>query len=204
MAGRRGPSDRDPDDWFADSEGAPETAEATRRADGTPSERRRDTESTPPALADDWIHGDETSSAHAARLASWQRIGRKGVLAAAALVGLVLLIGLAVGGVFNSSHHRPPAISTRQPATTATVTQPTPTALPAPPGSLTLGDHGSPVRVLQLALKSLGYNPGTIDGRYGPKTAAAVTAFQRASRLTPDGILGPRTLRALRAALKSP
>ncbi|MBA2734757.1 MAG: peptidoglycan-binding protein, partial [Acidobacteria bacterium] len=32
---------------------------------------------------------------------------------------------------------------------------------------------------------------------FGAKTEAAVRAFQRTHRLTPDGIVGPRTWRAL-------
>jgi hypothetical protein len=36
-----------------------------------------------------------------------------------------------------------------------------------------------------------------VDGIYGPKTRAAVIAFQRSHALKPDGILGPRTYAAL-------
>ncbi len=60
------------------------------------------------------------------------------------------------------------------------------------------GTEGSAaVRAVQRRLRSAGYPPGPIDGRYGPLTEAAVRRFQHASRLTPDGIAGPHTLAAL-------
>jgi Putative peptidoglycan binding domain. len=58
--------------------------------------------------------------------------------------------------------------------------------------------------VLQRALASLAYSPGAVDGNYGTSTQRAVARFQSFSNLTPDGILGPQTLLALRNALKGP
>lgn len=52
----------------------------------------------------------------------------------------------------------------------------------------------------QRQLASLGLDPGPIDGDMGPKTRAAVVAFQRANGLNADGIIGPRTIAALRQA----
>jgi hypothetical protein len=46
---------------------------------------------------------------------------------------------------------------------------------------------------VQLALATLGYNPGPIDGFYGPLTFAAVTRFQQDRGLIVDGIAGPQT-----------
>ena len=37
------------------------------------------------------------------------------------------------------------------------------------------------------------------DGSFGPRTEAAVRAFQRTSGLVPDGIVGPKSWRALDA-----
>lgn len=45
----------------------------------------------------------------------------------------------------------------------------------------------------QLLLAYLGYDPGPIDGSPGKLTTAAVTAFQRDSGLTADGICGHDT-----------
>ena len=55
------------------------------------------------------------------------------------------------------------------------------------------------VRVLQRRLLRLGFRPGAIDGRYGPRTTLAVERFQRARRLTVNGIVDASTLRALRS-----
>lgn len=46
---------------------------------------------------------------------------------------------------------------------------------------------------VQTVLKKWGYYTGAIDGINGPKTIAAVKAFQRKYGLTADGIVGPLT-----------
>ena len=56
---------------------------------------------------------------------------------------------------------------------------------------------GPEVKQLQQALKAQGYDPGPLDGEFGPKTAAAVAAFQLVKDLVPDGEAGPKTLKAL-------
>ena len=52
-------------------------------------------------------------------------------------------------------------------------------------------------RRIQTALAGLGFSPGSIDGISGPKTTAAIRAFQKARGLQVDGIVGPRTRAAL-------
>ena len=60
------------------------------------------------------------------------------------------------------------------------------------------GSKGVAVRGLQRMLITRGFDPGEIDGRFGPKTEAAVNAFQSDSGLDVDGIVGPKTWDALR------
>lgn len=50
---------------------------------------------------------------------------------------------------------------------------------------------------VQNALIAAGFNPGSADGVMGPRTRAAIMAFQRAKALEVDGIVGPVTFRAL-------
>lgn len=53
------------------------------------------------------------------------------------------------------------------------------------------GSKGDAVRELQTILKI------TVDGDFGPKTEAAVKAFQKSKKLVADGIVGPYTWEAL-------
>ena len=65
--------------------------------------------------------------------------------------------------------------------------------------------EGAPqVRTLQGALRRLGWQPGPVDGLYGPRTEAAVTRFQSATRVATDGIVGPQTRKALTQARSEP
>lgn len=59
------------------------------------------------------------------------------------------------------------------------------------------GDRGDEVAVMQELLNLLGYNPGPIDGIFGPLTARALLAFQGDAGLVQDGICGPLTWSAL-------
>lgn len=53
---------------------------------------------------------------------------------------------------------------------------------------------------VQRLLASLGFDPGAADGKNGPKTKAAVRAFQTKYGLVADGIAGPQTKAALKQA----
>ena len=57
----------------------------------------------------------------------------------------------------------------------------------SPRPTLRIGDQGKPVEDLQalLGIKT--------DGDFGPKTKAAVVAFQKKNGLFADGIVGPKT-----------
>lgn len=62
------------------------------------------------------------------------------------------------------------------------------------------GSAGDVVSEAQQALKDLGFDPGAIDGAYGPATDAAIRAFQSAKGLEVDGVIGDQTWAALDAA----
>ena len=77
-----------------------------------------------------------------------------------------------------------------------------PTATPAPQynipsRTLRSGDSGEDVRTVQSRLRDLGYYTGQLDGVYGAGTVSAVTAFQAANSLNPDGKAGPLTYAVL-------
>lgn len=66
---------------------------------------------------------------------------------------------------------------------------------------------GSPqraaVKELQYMLKNAGFDPGTIDGIYGPRTRDAVLRFQKHYGVKPyDGIYGPKTAAKLKEVLR--
>jgi hypothetical protein len=54
---------------------------------------------------------------------------------------------------------------------------------------------------IQQALAAKGFDPGEIDGDYGPDTQAAVAVFQQAVGLVVDGAVGPETAEALGVSL---
>jgi N-acetylmuramoyl-L-alanine amidase len=77
-----------------------------------------------------------------------------------------------------------PEVSVESPSTTVY-------RLTAPPM------EGVAIREIQLQLKKRGFDPGLIDGKFGPHTHAAVIAFQLSKGMTPDGEVGPLTAGAL-------
>lgn len=65
------------------------------------------------------------------------------------------------------------------------------------PRTVKKGNTGKAVKVVQSILGGL-----TIDGKFGAKTDAAVRNFQKAKGLTVDGIVGPKTWRALLVSIQ--
>ena len=62
---------------------------------------------------------------------------------------------------------------------------------------LSQGASGPQVLALQQALAAAAFQPGEIDGEYGPRTASAVSNFQSAKRLPVTGIADADTMRSL-------
>jgi lipoprotein-anchoring transpeptidase ErfK/SrfK len=132
-------------------------------------------------------------------------------------LGLVLGVGLASCGPSDSTTTLSPAPTSSPSSTTTGAVASTTTVLtfiapstskPATPPTTTLpavteteflmqpGSDGLAVVGLQEKLKANGYDPGEIDGKYGPAVQAAVRAFQRVNDLAGDGVVGPLTLAA--------
>jgi peptidoglycan hydrolase-like protein with peptidoglycan-binding domain len=56
---------------------------------------------------------------------------------------------------------------------------------------------GNPnIAALQVGLRTHGLYAGTVDGVLGPRTERALMRFQRRAGLSPDGVVGPRTRKA--------
>ncbi len=181
----REPHDGEPevDDWFAEPE------RQGRR-------RRREIERTPET--EDWL-GDEDDRELGVGIRGLRTEAKIGLAVAA--LAVVLLIGLAAGGVFSGGGKKatPPPTTQSTPTTTAQTTTPAKPTFAVPTAPLQPNDTGAPVKVLQHALNLLGYSVGKADGNYGPKTVAALKAFQKAAGLKADGIAGTKTLQALAA-----
>jgi hypothetical protein len=151
-------------------------------------------------IVDEWLAGDD----HPPRPTPFDvsSLANRRVLVPTGLALVFLVALLAAVGVFSSGSPPIPAaaptLSTATPSIAPTTTATRPHSTPAPPTTtLKPGDSGPQVKALQQELASLGYSVGAIDGNYGQATIKAVTAFQRADHLTPDGVVGPATLLAL-------
>ena len=66
---------------------------------------------------------------------------------------------------------------------------------------LSLGAVGWDVAQLQFSLAWHGFPSGPFDGRFGPRTQAALRRFQAWQGIAVDGLVGPATLRALRSPI---
>ena|GEM_PF-5798671 len=138
--------------------------------------------------------------------------------------GFVLLGGIATALVMNVTTPAPAPITTLSPITTS---PPQPLAPPAhevkaePLAAADAANSGSAnsasgknepasalskatVASLQAGLHQLGYETGPIDGVVGPRTAAAIKAFQYAEHLQADGTLSPPTRAVLQRRIDEP
>ena len=66
-----------------------------------------------------------------------------------------------------------------------------------PEGLLRRGDKGDAVKELQEELNENGYDCGTADGAFGPKTEAAVKILEEANGIAADGIAWPGVIKLL-------
>ena len=195
MAGRGPHGDRNLDDWFAEPEPAPRR---THRPVAGEDDATQTLEPAQPAAADDWLA--ESGPKHVPPRVRLDLAGAR-VWLTVAVLAVLLLVGLAAGGVFSAGHLRAqPTATTAPQAPTTTATTTTRNRVALPTSTLKPGDTGPQVRTLQRALATFGYSPGAVDGHYGPATQHAVARFQQASRLTADGIFGTKTLHALTRA----
>ena len=126
--------------------------------------------------------------------------------AAVVVVTATLAAGCDSGGSDQAA--APTPVPSTAPASTPTTappsTEPAPTASPSPkptaspkPQKLKAGVKGARVVALQQRLTDLGYWNGKADGTFGGQTTQAVYALQKAASLTRDGVVGPKTQKAL-------
>jgi hypothetical protein len=124
------------------------------------------------------------------------------VTAGTALLAAVVLLGACSSGggadagptsATTPSTHRSTSTTTA-PSTTTSTTASTTTTTTAPAievGNLQAGSNGPRTLALQTRLKALKFDPGPIDGKFGPKTTAAVWAFEALAGLARDGVVNP-------------
>jgi lysozyme family protein len=189
------PTPRDPDDWFDEPEPIPPRRASRAAVPVDPDAQTREQTATP---ADDWLAPEPF--AHTRRSTRAARVANRRILIALSIALALLLVGLALGGVFSGGGNK--RANTPPPRQTApTTTKSSTPALVLPTATVKLGDHGNAVKELQRALESLGFTVGAIDGDFGASTERALIAFQTAHHLSPDGVLGPATRAALLTAL---
>ena len=71
-----------------------------------------------------------------------------------------------------------------------------------PTGDSFGNDKLSLIHEVQLLLKQLGYNPGPIDGKYGPQTNTAIRVFQANVGILQNGLVTEDLLKQLHAAMR--
>jgi hypothetical protein len=96
-----------------------------------------------------------------------------------------------------TSSAEPTPSSPAAPTSSAEPTPSSPSPTATAPDKLRTGDKGQAVLALQRRLNDLGYWNGKADGTFGPLTQQAVFALQKAAGLSRDGVVGPKTQKAL-------
>ena len=104
-------------------------------------------------------------------------------------VGLLALSSIAIGSIPSRAQAMP---DRSHPAILESIAQ-TPGSSTLDRPVLELGSQGTAVSELQAALKLLGYYSGAVSGSFDRPTAEAVSGFQQAAGLTPNGIVDAKT-----------
>ena len=114
-------------------------------------------------------------------------------------VSIVGLSCLSVGAAMGQTRSMP-SLTLTDPNPNTQYERPTESPHRARKVNTSRGRHASHerhVRAGQEALRSQGFDPGGVDGRYGPKTQAAIANYQRDHGLRETGRFDQRTLSAL-------
>jgi peptidoglycan hydrolase-like protein with peptidoglycan-binding domain len=127
------------------------------------------------------------------------RWAKKGALAMAATALAVTgcAAGTASAAQAASAAPAAPAATAGAVANTVTTSVAAPAAYTPPTRNLAEGMSGADVKALQQRLSALKYYPGTVDGKFGPDTLAAIWAFQEINGIHVSGVVDAATKRAL-------
>jgi hypothetical protein len=161
----------------------------------------------PAATEDDWVSSERPPEPRSERYTPPRRLPPRSLLLAGLGVLALVAAGVAAALIFTGGSKHPESTppvttpSTGSHQTTTTKTTPAGQAPTGPTVTLKPGDTGTQVKRLQRVLRLFGYSTDKVDGVYGPATESAVRRFQQASNLTADGIVGPKTLQALKHAV---
>jgi len=190
--------DREPpgyDDWFDDPE--PPTVESgrgSRASYDTPAETEEDVWTLP----DEGPRRPRRTSSRGDIVIGGRSLTTTQVAIVAIAALAVFIAILAAAGVFSSSPAAsPPTISTQHTLPTTSTSSTGPAVIAPTQTPIQLNQTGQQVKLLQKALIHLHYLSPPADGSFGPATRAAVMQFQSANGLSPDGVVGKKTLAAL-------
>ena len=123
--------------------------------------------------------------------------GKYGAKTADAVISFQRANGLVRDGIAGQETQTLLYATSASTATPAPVTTPAPTSALPTDVTLRRGDSNVAVQALQQRLIELGYLTGKADGIFGVQTYRALVAFQKANKLSPDGVAGTLTLTAL-------